>query len=131
MNSARSQVQQLLDTHQKGEGTMIKRLILVLTLASLLATTANAIPTRRGKRGRKYLRRSHLRSGFKADKLEIYGKYGYPIHRLRVNGYGRVLEHWKYYEHGKEFIFDANSRLVKVNNFWPEDKRARFKQFSK
>lgn len=107
---------------------MFKRLILVLALAAFLATTVNAVPVYRGKRGRRYLRHSLLSSRLSSDKLTTYDTYGYPVHRIRVNGYGRVLEHWTYYEIGKEFIFDEDSKLVKVNKFWPEDKRARFKQ---
>jgi hypothetical protein len=63
------------------------------------------------------------------DKLRIYQEYGFPIHRLRVTGYGRRTEHWTYYEHGLEFVFDEDSRLIKTNRFWPEDKRARIERY--
>ncbi|MBU8923025.1 MAG: hypothetical protein KOO63_14500 [Bacteroidales bacterium] len=107
---------------------MVKRLILVLTLAALLGSTAEAVTINRGKRGRRYLRHSLLESRLKNDKLTIYHDYGYPVHRLRVKGYGRVLEHWTYYEAGREFIFDEDSRLVETRKFWPEDRRERFKR---
>ena len=106
---------------------MLKRLILVLALVSFLAAAADAAPVYRGKRGRRNLRHCLLSSRLVSDKLATFHTYGYPVHRIRVNGYGRVLEHWTYYEIGKEFIFDEDSKLVKVNKFWPEDKRARFK----
>ena len=108
---------------------MLKRLTLVLALVIFTAAAADAArPCRVGVcRGcsRHYL----LGSVLTADKLATYREYGYPIHRIRVNGYGRILEHWTYYELGKEFIFDEDSKLVKVNRFWPEDKRERFKRF--
>ncbi|HSG29798.1 MAG TPA: hypothetical protein VLA34_15055 [Candidatus Krumholzibacterium sp.] len=105
---------------------MIKRLILVLTLTSLLATASEAVTIRRGRAGRAYLRHSLLSMELQNDKLKIYDEYGYPVHRLRVKGYGRILEHWTYYEVGREFIFDEDSRLVEVRKFWPEDRRERF-----
>ncbi|MBN2184274.1 MAG: hypothetical protein JW746_03000 [Candidatus Krumholzibacteriota bacterium] len=105
---------------------MVKRLILVLVLVSFLAAAAEAVPVYRGKRGRSCLRHCLLSSRLTSDKLATYETYGYPVHRIRVNGYGRVLEHWTYYEIGREFIFDEDSKLVKVNKFWPEDKRERF-----
>ncbi len=105
---------------------MIKRLILVLTLVSLLAATAQAVTIGKGRRGRSYLRHSLLESKLTNDKLSIYQEHGYPVHRLLVKGYGRVLEHWTYYEIGKEFIFDEDSNLVETKEFWPEDRRERF-----
>jgi len=105
---------------------MIKRLILVLTLISLLAATSEAVTIGKGRRGRSYLRHSLLESKLTSDKLTIYQTHGYPVHRLRVKGYGRVLEHWTYYEIGKEFIFDEDSNLVETKDFWPEDRRERF-----
>ncbi|MCK4539341.1 MAG: hypothetical protein KAV42_11140 [Candidatus Krumholzibacteria bacterium] len=107
---------------------MIKRLVLVLTLAALLGSTAEAVTINRGKRGRRCLRYSMLESKLKNDKSTIYHDYGHPRHRIRVRGYGRVLEHWTYYEVGKEFIFDEDSRLVETRKFWPEDRRERFKR---
>ncbi len=99
-----------------------------MALASFIASAADAAAVYRGKKGRRYLRHSLLSSKLTADKLTTYNTYGYPVHRLRVNGYGKVLEHWTYYEIGKEFIFDEDSKLVKVNKFWPEDRRERFRQ---
>lgn len=109
---------------------MIKRLVLVLTLASLLATSAEAVVIGRGKRTRRNIRYSMLRSRLDNDKLKIYDEYGHPMHRLRIKGYGRILEHWTYYEIGREFIFDEDSKLVEVRKFWPEDRRERFKRSS-
>ncbi|MBN1164202.1 MAG: hypothetical protein JXB45_06465 [Candidatus Krumholzibacteriota bacterium] len=106
---------------------MFKRLTLAACVLVLLAASVEATSVYRGKRGRRYARNAYLISQFQSDKLRVYEEYGFPVHRLRVKGYGRITEHWKYYELGKEFVFDENSRLVKVNTFWPEDRRARFK----
>jgi hypothetical protein len=108
---------------------MFKRLILVLTLAALLSTASEAVTIRRGKKGRKYLRRLSLVDNLQGDKLWVYEEYGYPVHRLRVRGYGKLEEHWTYYELGLEFVFDGESNLVKTKQFWPEDRRARIKNY--
>jgi hypothetical protein len=108
---------------------MVKRLILVLTLAALLSTASEAVTIRRGKKGRKYLRHLSLVENLRGDKLWVYEEYGFPVHRLRVRGYGEVKEHWTYYELGLEFVFDDESNLVKTNRFWPEDRRARIKNY--
>jgi hypothetical protein len=108
---------------------MFKRLILILTLVIFVSASLEAVTIRRGKKGRKYLRRLSLAGNLKNDKLRIYNDYGYPVHRLREYGYGRIREHWRYLELGLEFIFDEDSRLVKTNHFWPENRRARFERF--
>ncbi|MCK4236425.1 MAG: hypothetical protein KAX38_04850 [Candidatus Krumholzibacteria bacterium] len=107
---------------------MVRRLILVITLAALLGTASEAVTIRRGKRGRKYLRHLSLVDNLQNDKSIIYTEYGYPFHRIRVRGYGTVKEHWRYLELGLEFVFDENSNLVKTKHFWPEDRRERFKR---
>ncbi len=108
---------------------MIKRLVLLLTVASFLSSTAVADgPGVCGKKRRKRIRRSYLVKNLENDKLKVYQEYGYSIHRLRVRGYGRVQEHWKYYKIGKEFIFDEESNLVNVIRFRPENKRERFER---
>lgn len=104
---------------------MFRRLTLALVVIALAATSALATGTH-GKHGRRTCRHAYLVEQWKADKLRIYNEYGYPIHRLRVRGYGEVLEHWTYYEHGREFIFDSEHRLVEVKRFRPEDRRERF-----
>ncbi len=108
---------------------MFKRLLLIITLVALLGATADAAAVCRGKRGRRMLRRELCVRKWRNDKLRLYQEYGFPIHRLRVEGYGRVHEHWTYYEHGVEFVFDEDSNLVKTRRFWPEDRRARFNRY--
>jgi hypothetical protein len=108
---------------------MTKRIIISLFLLTFLVSAANATVIIRGTRGRRLLRHQYLVKQWENDKLRIYNKYGFPIHRLRVRGYGRVREHWKYYEEGLEFIFDEESNLVETNRFWPEDRRERFKRY--
>jgi len=76
-----------------------------------------------GARGRRSCRYLALPQYWRNDKLEVYRKYGFPVHRIRERGYGRVLEHWKYYEHGIEFIFDEDHEIVETRRFWPEDRR--------
>lgn len=101
---------------------MIRRLTLALVLVALVAGAADA-GVYRGKRGRALCRHTYLVQQWKADKLRIYNEYGYPVHRLRVRAYGEVLEHWTYHEYGREFVFDAEHRLVEVKTFPPEDRR--------
>ncbi len=108
---------------------MLKRLLLVFTIVALLSATAEAVTVHRGKKGRKYLRRLSLVDNLRNDKLRIYQEYGFPVHRLREEDYGRVYEHWTYYEHGMEFVFDDDHNLVKTNMFWPEDRRARINRY--
>lgn len=108
---------------------MLKRLALIIVVIALFATAVEATGIYSGKRGRKYVRRTCLVNYWTNDKLRIYEENGFPIHRYRVKAYGRVLEHWKYYELGKEFIFDEDSNLVKTNTFWPEDRRERIERF--
>lgn len=103
---------------------MYRRLTLALLIIALAATAVHATGTR-GMHGRKVCRHAYLVEQWKADKLRIYNEYGYPVHRLRVRAYGEVLEHWTYYELGREFVFDAEHRLVEVKKFQPEDRRER------
>ena len=109
---------------------MLKRLTLVILLTALAATATDA-SIYRGKRGRVYCRRQGLILYLRNDALKIYEKYGYPIHRLRVRGIDETLEHWTYYEAGREFIFNEDQKLVRTRKFFPEDKRERFKRFGK
>lgn len=108
---------------------MFKRLLLMVTLVALLSATADAVTVYRGKRGRRLARHELLVGKWHNDKLRVYQDYGFPVHRLRVEGYGRIHEHWTYYEHGVEFIFDEDHNLVKTRRFWPEDRRARFNRY--
>jgi len=109
---------------------MLKRIILLAALAALLfASAAEAIVPGKGKQGRKLLRYSYYAQFLQNDKLGVYEEYGYPVHRLRVYGYGEVLEHWIYYDQGVEFIFDEDSYVVQVKEFHPIDKRVRFEEF--
>ncbi|MBD3180393.1 MAG: hypothetical protein GF417_12920 [Candidatus Latescibacteria bacterium] len=107
---------------------MMKRILITLFLVTLLASSLQAVVIR-GTRGRRLLRYQYLKNRWQNDKLRIYNEYGFPIHRYRVRGYGRVREHWKYYEEGLEFVFDEESNLVKTNRFWPEDRRERFRRY--
>jgi hypothetical protein len=108
---------------------MLKRLFLIFAVVALLATTADAVTVRRGIKGRKYLRRLSLVDNLQGDKLRVYEEYGFPLHRLRVEEYGRILEHWTYYRYGVEFVFDENQNLLQTNKFWPEDRRERFERY--
>lgn len=107
---------------------MVRRIILCLAVAALLVSTAEAV-TIRGVKGRRLLRHQYLISKWENDKLEVYKKHGFPLHRWREYGYGRITEHWKYYELGLEFVFDSESRLVKTHRFWPENRRERFERY--
>ena len=108
---------------------MYRRLILLVALVAIFATSTEATSVLRGKRRRKYCRHQALVGSYQNDKLRIYKEYGFPVHRLRVHSYGRIREHWTYYEHGREFVFDDESNLVKTNRFWPENRRERFERF--
>ncbi len=107
---------------------MVRRIIFGLAALALLSSVSEGV-TVRGVKGRRLLRHQYLISKWENDKLEIYKKHGFPLHRWREYGYGRVREHWKYYELGKEFVFDSESNLVETHRFWPEDRRERFKRF--
>ena len=108
---------------------MMKRILITLFLITILASSSQAVVIVRGARGRSLFRNQYLVSQWENDKLRVYNEHGFPIHRYRVKGYGRVREHWKYYELGLEFIFDEESNLVETNRFWPEDRRERFKRY--
>ena len=108
---------------------MFRRLVLLVALVAIFAGSTEATSVLRGKRGRKYSRRLALVNKLQKDKLRIYKEYGYPVHRLRVYSYGRIREHWTYYEHGREFVFDDESNLVETNRFWPENRRERLERF--
>jgi len=109
---------------------MAKRIILVMALAALLSATATeAVTPGKGKKGRKYLRHTYYVENLQNDKLAIYEECGYPVHRLREYGYGRIVERWTYYELGLEFVFDENSILIRTRTFWPEDRRERIDRF--
>ncbi len=108
---------------------MFRRLVLLLTLVVLLSTAAEAVIVGRGRRGRSYLRHITYVQKLQNDKREIYNEYGFPVHRHREYAYGRIREFWTYYEHGLEFVFDEDSKLVKTNKFWPENRRERIEAF--
>ena len=108
---------------------MFRRLVLLIALVALVCTTADAVTVRRGKKGRKYLRRLSLAENLQNDKRSIYDEYGFPVHRHREYAYGRIREHWTYYERGLEFVFDEDSNLLQTNRFWPENRRERFERF--
>lgn len=109
---------------------MAKRIIILLALATLLGATATeAVTPGKGMKGRKYLRHTYYVQNLRNDKLAVYEEYGYPVHRLREYGYGRVTEHWTYHELGLEFVFDDDSNLVETNAFRPENRRERFERF--
>jgi hypothetical protein len=107
-----------------------KRIILIMALAALLGTTAaEAITFDKTPKGRKYLQGLYFVENLQKDMLAVYQEYGYPVHRLRVYGYNRIVERWTYYDLGLEFTFDENSALVSTRTFWPEDRRGRFDRF--
>lgn len=109
---------------------MFKRIIILLALAALLGATATeAVTLGKGKKGRKFLRHTYYVENLRNDKLAVYEEYGYPVHRLREYGYGRITERWKYYELGLEFVFDQNSALIEVKTSWPENRRERIEVF--
>ena len=108
---------------------MLRRLVILVALTALIATSADAVIVGRGKRGRKFFRYRLYAQKLQNDKRRIYNEYGFPIHRIREYAYGRIHEHWTYYEHGLEFVFDEESNLVETNTFWPEDRRERIEAF--
>jgi len=109
---------------------MAKRIILIMALAALLGATATeAVTPGKGKKGRKYLRNSYYVENLQNDKLAVYEEYGFPVHRLRDYGYGRITERWTYYELGLEFTFDESSDLVDTRTFRSENRRERFERF--
>ncbi|OQX85859.1 MAG: hypothetical protein B6D63_01345 [Candidatus Latescibacteria bacterium 4484_7] len=108
---------------------MFKRFVFTALILSLVATSADAVTIVMGKRSRRYYRHALYVQKLKNDKLTIYKKYGYPVHRFRVYAYGEITEHWKYYAKGVEFVFDAKSKLVKTERFWPENRRGRIDRF--
>jgi hypothetical protein len=109
---------------------MLKRLTLAVLLLALVAVSADA-SIYRGKRGRRFCRRQGLLLYLESDALKVYEKHGYPIHRIRVRGYGKIHEHWTYYEAGREFVFDEDQKLVRVRKFFPEHKRERMTGYRK
>ena len=109
---------------------MAKRIIILLALATLLGATATeAVTPGKGKKGRKYLRYTYYVENLRNDKLAVYEEYGYPVHRLREYGYGRIAERWTYYELGLEFVFDEDSVLLETKTFRPENRRERIERF--
>jgi hypothetical protein len=108
---------------------MFKRLLLIFILVALVSTAVDAAVVHRGKRGRRLHRHALLVKSWRNDKLAVYHEYGFPVHRLRVAGYGRIREHWTYYEYGLEFVFDEEHNLLKRNTFWPEDRRERINRY--
>lgn len=121
---------QLLGRQRKDVRMMVKRLFLLLLLASLVSTVSEATTIRRGKKGRKYLRRFSLRENLENDKAWVYDVYGYPIHRISYREYGTRREVWTYYEQGLEFHFDIDSNLIKKRHIKPESRRERFERYS-
>jgi hypothetical protein len=109
---------------------MLRRLTLMIMLVVIVASAADA-SYYRGKEGRRYCRRQNLILKFRNDKLRIYREYGFPVHRLRVRGIDSTLEHWTYYEVGREFGFDEDHNLVRTRKFFPEDRRERFKRWGR
>ena len=108
---------------------MFRRLVLLVALVALFTASTEATSVIRGKRSRRYARRLALVDKLEKDQLRIYKEYGFPVHRLRVYAYGRIREHWTYYEHGREFVFDDESNLVETHRFWPENRRERIERF--
>jgi hypothetical protein len=122
--------QRVLRTIRKDVGMMAKRIILILALAALLGATATeAVTFERGKKGRRYFRHSYYVENLQNDKLAVYEEYGFPVHRLREYGYGRITERWTYRELGLEFTFDESSNLIDTRSFRPENRRERFERF--
>ncbi len=112
---------------------MVKRLTVIIALLSIISTTvlSASLTVRypvRGTRGRRLMRHQLLIESFRNDKLRIYKKYGFPRHRIRVRKFDSVTEHWKYYKHGVEFVFDEEGELVETDRFWPENRRERFQR---
>lgn len=108
---------------------MVKRLILLVLLAALVSSASEAVTIRRGKKGRKYLRRFSLRENLENDKAMVFDMYGYPKHRVSFKEFGTRREVWTYYEQGLEFHFDIDSNLIKKRSIWPENRRERFERY--
>jgi hypothetical protein len=110
---------------------MANRIILLVALAGLLcaSATVTATPRKTTPKSRKIMLYAYYSQFLQNDQLRIYEEYGYPVHRLREYAYGRILEHWKYYDAGLEFVFDENSALVETRQFPPENRRERMELF--
>lgn len=107
---------------------MLKRFgvfaLLVLFAAPALAETIYYPPQVTGKRYRKNVRHLLYVMNLAGDKKAVFDEYGYTPHRVRVNEYGYVREHWKYLDDGIEFVFDDCSNLVKTHSIPVEHRRA-------
>ena len=109
---------------------MVRRIILLMALASLLGAAATQAATAgEGKRGRNLARAMYYATQLKNDKLAVYEDYGYPVHRIRERCAGRTVERWTYYDLGLEVTFDETSTLVERRTFLPEPKRERIERF--
>lgn len=76
-----------------------------LILAPFLDTT--------GAGDRRRSRFARLRASFDGDRLRIAEEHGFPRHRHRENGYGRITEHWTYPEAHTTFVF-CGDRLIET-----------------
>jgi len=122
--------QHVLHIVRKDVKRMAKRIILIAALAALLGASATeAVTLGKGKKGRNYLRNCYYVQNLQSDKLAVYEEYGWPVHRVRDYGYGRITERWTYYEIGLEFTFDERSNLIETRAFPPENRRGRFERF--
>jgi hypothetical protein len=95
----------------------MKKLLWVSSLVLLVAgpALADAVyhpPQVTGKRERKNIRHFLYVKNLTGDKKDIYDRYGYTSHRVRLNEYGKVYEKWTYYEVGMSFTFDQCGSLV-------------------
>jgi hypothetical protein len=106
----------------------MKKLLWVSGLVWVLAAPALADiiyypPQITGARYRKNLRHDLYVKNLTGDKLDVYQEYGFPVHRVRENGYGQVREHWFYYEAGTEFVFNQCGDLVDTKGINEEHRR--------
>ena len=70
-----------------------------------------------GAGSRAKFRTAYWAAGLKGDMKDIYGRYGYPSARYRVEKMGRVEEKWTYLEAGKQFTFSGSkmTREQRIN----------------
>jgi len=97
--------------------------VVLLIAGPALAETVYYAPQVTGKRERKNIRHFLYVKNLSGDKKDIYDRYGYTAHRVRLNEYGTVRERWTYYEVGMAFTFDQCGALVDTESVDREARR--------
>jgi hypothetical protein len=76
-----------------------------------------------GIKNRRDLRHQLYAKRLVGDKLAVFEEHGFTPYRLREDrGGGEVIERWRYPELGREYRFDAASRLIAVRKTEPGDR---------